>query len=183
LAAGIVRHAGDQHRVAACRDGGGKGGGKGTFYFVGKVECPLFPSFVCPDSCPGGAIEGSPALQCWDRSPPQAPGSPVGTAETRRTNFGRPYGTNDAHGRSPDPAMNRWATIKRPHGTQALETSRPLNLSHVGALFPPPWAPSHRSCRQPGCRLGDDPMLAGRPARTRPCGAYRPHSGGPALPM
>ena len=67
-----------------------------------------------PSVCPVGAVDNSPAIHRWGIDPCLP--CPVGTLELPRHGFKRPYGT--PRRLTPyDPAMNRWATVKRPSGT------------------------------------------------------------------
>jgi hypothetical protein len=78
---------------------------------------------------PGGTSDNSPAINRWDSLASKI-GSPVGTAEHAVT-FSRPYGTRVLHGISP--AINRWAIVARPYGTDALALLKQLLTTYHSA--------------------------------------------------
>ena len=67
---------------------------------------------------------------------PISPKSPVGTVENRALRFNRPHGTDMSFGTPSSAAINRWAIVKRPHGSKSSRFSRHRNREHKKSCVP-----------------------------------------------
>jgi hypothetical protein len=74
-------------------------------------------------SCPVGTVDSSPAVHCWEAEGQSfLVARPVGTVETGVARSTVPTGRRGHRFTSPrHPAMNRWAIVERPYGSNCLQ--------------------------------------------------------------
>ena len=119
----------------------------------------LFHTSLRPPIRPGGTLDSSPAIHRWAYGESDRLFRPGRTAEWPA--FGRPYGTCWGRlKRSGDPAVNCWATIKRPYGAGTPGTRR------VPLAACPPCATGFASASRGA--------TAGLPSSVPLCNASRP---------
>src|SRR5271157_2554318 len=94
----------------------------------GLLFMASFPSVRGPSTClcPGGALENSPAIYRWVRIR-QCVSSPGGTVETSWVAHVQSSLRDYRFIRVSNPAINRWAILKRPSGTD----ERPYRTANV----------------------------------------------------